>query len=212
MENNNLETKKGNGVNIVLVVIIVLLAGAVGYLGGKMLADKEEDNNQEKMPTEEKTKVLSDEEALQKGNELYKIGSKVVEFRENSLSESDCKKEYDEMKKYFTKNAKISFLGTYFTDESDLTFGTLESAYYYEGKLSCEAPARGSYLYYRGEDELTIGTKEENKIVFNKKVTYCDEDSFVDEDTCKKEVTSTYRFIIEKEDSEWKIAQLSSVN
>ena len=201
---------------IILIILLIIAIGTTGYITYKVLTEDDgtgdisikEDNNKN---------VLSDEDALKVGNELYKTGYKLMFGRESELSMENCKKAYDESQKYFVNGAKVNYTPSYYRSEIDIKYGTVEKNFYNEsGSLDCQNIVTNN-TYYIGEENLKIASKKEKIITFDKVATYCDKNTFdhmeeQDLSKCPRKVTTTYKFIIEKEGSDWKISKLSVIN
>ena len=195
MENNQV-VKKENGVNLILLIVVILLVAVVAFMAGMLLK-----NN----GTTGKSNVLSDEEALQIGTELYAKGYEIFgsifdeEEYEDGVPEADCKAKYTEFQKIFTEKSIKTYEGR-FKDEN--------------GKWLCFAGAgRGGNVEYMDETELIIKKKEENKIIFKKEVKYCEDADYDDDENCvSKERTEERKFIIEKENGAWKISKIEKTH
>ena len=216
MEKNQ-EAKKGNSINIFLIIAIILLVCSIAFMVGSILNNNSSSGSS--TGSDNKENLLSDDEALKIGKELYEKGYDALHFygREESLSAENCEKEYNEVLKIFKKDVKIINLGGYYESENDMNFSSLESHFKNEqGAWDCIAAARGGNIEFMAEKELTIEKIEENKISFIKQATYCKDAEYDENDDERQKCLSTvqtmnHKFIIEKEDETWKIAQISSV-
>ena len=122
--------KKDNGaLGIVLIALLVFSVGVTIYLGYKAFMEADNDGNEVKEDTKN---LLSDEDAVKIGTELYKKGYEVLFNERDDLSIDECKKAYDNAQKYFVKGAKINYTESYYRKEVDIKYGKLEDNYYDE--------------------------------------------------------------------------------
>jgi hypothetical protein len=211
---NNNKKEKSGVLGIILIILMVVVIGVTIYVGYKAFTEEDavEDNNTK----EEVKKAMTDEEALKLGEDLYKKGYEHEFIRPEELSMEDCKKAYDKAQEYFVKGTKVNYVAAYYRQEADIKYSTLESNYYNEsGALSCKVRLEKTVDFYINEEPLKVSSNKEKVIVFDKVVHYCDKytyDNMENRDDlskCSKVVSTTYKFVIEKDNDDWKISRLS---
>ena len=200
-------------IGIILIVLLIIVIGITIFIAYKAIT--EEDDVVENKEETNTNNLLSDEEALKIGEDLYAKGYNMEFNRTGEFGLEACRKRYDEAQKLFVKGAKINYTPAYYRQEADIKYSKLESNYYNEsGSLDCMKSRPFPVEFYMSEEKLAIKSKKEKVITFDKVVTYCDKYTYEhlngkSIDKCTKKVKTTYSFIIEKEQDGWKIARLS---
>lgn len=200
--------KKGSVILVTVLIVILLVAVGLGsflaganYMASKSL-EKEKEVKQE-TATEEKSNVLSDNEALKLGNELWEYayssywgGKPAWKSHEGEVNEAGgkpivCDTTAEEVKKKYTKDFKYS------GETSEI--GGLDE---FVSEVNCIGAARGADQLYK-TTTLAIKKIEENKIVFDAISEYCGSSFCQESKETKKKVIMDFEIV--KEQDQWLI-------
>lgn len=196
---------------VLLGILIGIIIGAGSlFLYNKFYIEK---NNSIKKETEEKKEtkkeikesdnLLSENEALKVGNELWQYAFN-TSWGKTFKPDLELITNYEEVKSYFTDDfyANNSFSETNY--EFDEFFGIVKNQ---DGSIYSYAGSRGGDQQYL-DTKLLIKNNSQNEIIFKAISNYCDGSIYDDSSECaSKKISETkeQEFVIKKIDNEWKI-------
>lgn len=186
-------TNKNTGLKVTIVILAILVLGLSGFIAyDKVLKDiinpVKEDSNKIKITNDEKENIISEEEALKIGNELWNYAYGTM-WNDNDIWEKHigedgrsivCGKSIEQVKSRFTTNYKIQ--------GRDLGDGSPDLEI-----PDCNSGNRGAIQTYI-DTTLAVSNIADDEIKYNATSTYT-----YNESTSKD-------FIIKKVNNEWLIS------
>jgi hypothetical protein len=215
MDNQN---KKIRGLIIIVIILVVLIVTLGGYIFYDKLMSKEDtknniensnkNNNNDKVEKEEE-KLISENEALSIGNELWEYAYStywgIEPAWESHTSDTVdqygghpivCDSTIEQVKQKYASDFKAQSC----SDDSTCTNYTIDD---FIPELQCEGHGRGGLQSYKGT-KLTVKDIQADKIIFIATSTYC-ESGFCDESSdTLNEIKKD--FVIKKQNDNWIIA------
>ncbi len=206
-----MENKSNKGLIALVVILLVAVLGLTSYIVYDKVLSKEKEEKEKVEEIVEKD-LLSEEEALSIGNELWEYahrtywgGEPVWKSHDGEVNEYGgrpiiCDTTKEEVKQKYTKDVEIFMDDVSSSNEEDTLKLSIDE---FIPSNACSGAGRGGLQNYK-ETNLSVKEIKEDEIIFIATSEYCGS-SFCHESTeTVKELKKD--FIIQKENDKWLIA------